>query len=661
MPRSDTRTLLSRQITSIVAIFLIFTGISISFGQNNIVAGQVVRTDSPRQTFVSFLTLSRELEMALLDYRSNRTEVVRTRISRIGDDFLSLIDLSSVPEEWRRKQGVETGSFLLDIFGRISLPEPGAVPSAESFDSTDGPAKWRIPNTPIEIVRIREGPRQGEFLFSGRAVDRAPLFYKEIRNLPLKSQLQIKSWNAFLPQLTGPMIPAGLVVALPEVLKRPWFGTPAWKILFVFVLAVLVAIPVILCNRFITTGADRDTPVVILRRMINPIVIIVATNLLQSFVASEINIAGAFATFFAALVTLVKFTTAAWMFWLLALIVVEFVIRSPKIPDQSLDASLLRLSGRVLGIVGAAAILAYAANILGLPVLSLIAGLGIGGLAVALAVRPTLENLIGGIILYADRPVRVGDYCKFKEHLGIVEKIGVRSTQIRGLDRTIISVPNAKFADMEIINWAHCDKMLIHTLIGLRYETEPDQLRFVLAQMREMFCAHPKIDSSTVRVRFAGYGESSLDIDVRVFALACEWNEFYAIREDVYLRVNDIVTQSGSGFAFPSRTLYFGRDEGLNQEHSEQASKEVDSWRRAGKLPFPNMPQSRLNELANTLDYPPTGSVEASSKDVQETERAESLSIEPEEQDEVARKSSTGSESTPISKTKSRSKGSKNG
>ncbi len=101
--------------------------------------------------------------------------------------------------------------------------------------------------------------------------------------------------------------------------------------------------------------------------------------------------------------------------------------------------------------------------------------------------------------------------------------------------------------------------MLINTTIGLRYETENDQLRHVLVKFREMLHAHPKIHLDTVRVRFAGFGQSSLDIGVRIYALTRDFNEFHAIREDVFLRMSEIVKASGSSFAYPSQTLYMGR------------------------------------------------------------------------------------------------------
>jgi MscS family membrane protein len=271
-------------------------------------------------------------------------------------------------------------------------------------------------------------------------------------------------------------------------------------------------------------------------------------------------------------------------------------------------------------------ILTCGAQRVGLTVLGLLAGLGVGGLAVALALRPTLENLIGGVILYMDRPVRIGDFCNFGNYTGTVESIGVRSTQIRTIDRNLVTVPNANFANMEINNWAACDRMMIRTTIGVRYETEPDQLRFLLVNLREMCWAHPRIHPETVRVRFIGYGASSLDIDFRVYALARDWDNFYAVREDVFLRVNDIVAKSGTSFAFPSQTLYMGRDDGLDKERSEAAIEQVGAWRESDNLPFPDPTDAKIENLADTLDYPPRGSPAAGRPQSDSHDAAESLS-----------------------------------
>ena len=245
---------------------------------------------------------------------------------------------------------------------------------------------------------------------------------------------------------------------------------------------------------------------------------------------------------------------------------------------------------------------------LGFNVTALLAGFGVGGLAVALAAQKTVENLFGGVTLYADQPVRVGDFCRFGDKIGTVEEIGLRSTRIRTLDRTVVSVPNAEFSSLQIENFAKRDRIWLKTMLGLRYETTPEQMRYVLARLREMLLAHPKITEDPARVRFVGFGAYSLDLEVFAYADTSDFNEFLAIREDVYLRMMDIVAEAGTGFAFPSQTMYVGRDDGLDPQRTKEAEGRVADWRDHERLPFPNFDAARRRELMDSLDYPPEGS-----------------------------------------------------
>ena len=588
-----------------------------------------IRTNSPRDTLESFLRLAREEGDLLLAYRKNPSRANAERERLFAPQLLQLLDLSSVPSATRQHVGENAFAYLVDIFGRVDLPPMERVPGEDAFDDEVTPVKWRIPGTPIRIARIEDGPREGEFLFDARTVAVAPAFYERIRHLPVRSSLGIENWHQTLPHLHGPMIPMGLVDALPGTLKQTWLDTPIWKILTAVVAVVIATLLLSLWHRLITRRIRENRIAMQIQRAMTPLAIIVVIAVLKPFVVLELYVAGRFALVVDLAATLVVYLAVVWIFWLLVQAFYEWMILSPRIPDESLDANLLRLSARVVGAVGGFLILVYAAQELGIPVVGLVAGLGVGGLAVALAIRPSLENLFGGLILFLDKPVRVGDFCSFGEHMGTVEHIGLRSTQIRALDRTLISIPNATFADMEIINWAQCDQMLIQRTIGLRYETEPDQLRYVLVELREMCHAHPKIDRDTVRVRFEGHGASSLDIQIRVYALTREWNEYFAIQEDVLLRVDEIVRESGTGFAFPSRTVYVRRDGGLDKARSEAVAQQVTAWRSSNRLPFPHLSPARIDELADTLDYPPRGSPGAHTTKSQVPEAAEPLSAEP--------------------------------
>jgi len=569
------------------------------------------RTDDPRETFRSFLRLSGEMEAALSAYLAEPTLARMVALALLSDRMNALLDLSAQPAASRREAGIATMTRLMDVFGRLPPIDPDDIPDAAALEETDATVV-RIPGTPLYISRIDRTDRYGEHLFAATTVDVAPRLFETVRHLPLRTTLPIESFGALGPQLTGPLIPARVVGGLPEALRRPWLGTPIWKTIAIVLASLGLGLACAALHGLVARLRARSRAAQLLERAVLPTSILLATTVALPVFLFQINPSGALADILTAVRTVVAHLAGAWLFWIGCRVAFEWIIRSPRIPDASLDANLLRLISNVLGFIGAVVIAAYGGQAIGVPIMSIVAGLGIGGLAMALALRPTLENLVGGVILYMDRPVRVGDYCRFGDQTGTIEAIGVRSTRLRALDRTVITVPNAQFADMQISNFAHCDSLLVQEVMGVRHETTPDQLRWLLAEIRSMLHAHPRVDTETVRVRLAGYGESSLDIDLRIYVLTREWNDWFAIREDVLLRIHEIVVRSGTGFAFPSRTLYMARDAGLDADRAERAESEVAGWRRDGRLPFPHFAARDIDAIAGTLDWPPRGSVSRS-------------------------------------------------
>lgn len=268
----------------------------------------------------------------------------------------------------------------------------------------------------------------------------------------------------------------------------------------------------------------------------------------------------------------------------------------------SLTLGLIRVSVILAGVL-------WLADIWAVPYSSMLTGLGIGGIAVALATQNTLQNVIAGFTLFADRPLSVGDFCKYGGNLGTVERIGLRSVRIRTLDRSVVSIPTAAFAEMQLENLAVRDRFLFRATLGLRYETTGDQLRFLLAEIRKMLVGHPKVLPDPARVRFDGFGDYSLNIDLFTYICAVDWNEYLAVREDINFRLMKLVEAAGTGFAFPSQTTYFARDGGLDGEKGTEAERQVDRWRKTNKLPSPDYTDEDLERMEDSLDYPPEGSV----------------------------------------------------
>ena len=584
----------------------------------------VIRTESPGQTLESALALQRGLAGSLQRYAQDRTWGAFVEVFSFDGEIRSLIDLSEVPPANRHDAGLRAGLALLDVLDLTGPIDAGSLPDTEAM-SEGAEVAYAVPGTPFQLRRMEEGARRGEYLFAGNTVEIAPRYLARLLARLPEAEAS-RTMSETIAQLTGPMIPRGWVSAVPRFLGEPIFGTPGWKVMALVLAAVVIFVPLQFAQRHAVAALNGRVLMQRVQRLLGAAATLVGLLFLRHFADFQLNVAGAFSDVTELLLTIGVFVVLAWLSWLACFAFFEVTMLNRRISEGGLDRKLLYLMARFVGLIGVFWILAAGAQSLGLPLLSLLTGLGIGGLAIALAVRPTLENLIAGFVLFLDKPIRVGDFCTFGSQNGTVEDIGARSTKVRALDRTLITIPNSQFADMQLVNWAQCDRMMIDLAIGLRYETDTDQLRFVLAEIRRMMHGHPRIDNETIRVRFQDYGASSLDISVRVYAMTREWNDFYAIREDVLLRIKEIVEESGTGFAFPSQTLYLARDEALDIEKSTRAMRAVEKWRRNRELPFPRFSSKMRAGFEDRLSYPPAGSPDSAGSGLVDAPSPEPLS-----------------------------------
>ncbi len=250
---------------------------------------------------------------------------------------------------------------------------------------------------------------------------------------------------------------------------------------------------------------------------------------------------------------------------------------------------------------------------LGFQVTAILAGLGIGGLAVALAAQKSLENVFGAITLYTSKPVRIGDFCRFGDRMGTIEEIGLRSTLVRTLDDSIVNVPNGEFSNLQLENYSRRGKIWYHPRIRLRYDTTPDQLRYILVEVRKVLYGHPKVLPDPARIRFVGFGESSLDLDIFAYVDVIDYGEYLEVAEDLNLRIMGLIAKAGSGFARP-QTLYVEKSKGVDAERARDAEAQVMRWKEEQALFLPNFPQDQISSLQGSLDYPPVGSPDAMAK-----------------------------------------------
>ena len=266
--------------------------------------------------------------------------------------------------------------------------------------------------------------------------------------------------------------------------------------------------------------------------------------------------------------------TIATIVWLLILLngeIEEYILRRFP-PSQAGATSLLRLIRRAADVLVIFFGLFAFLHLFAIDATPALAGLGVGGIAVALAAQKTLENVVAGASIIFDKAVRVGDTLQVGTVVGTVDHIGLRSTWIRTLDRTMISIPNSQIANASVETLSVRDKFWFHPTVGLVYETTPAQLRAVVDGIRKMLDENPLIERQSVRVRFLRLGAFSLDVDVFAYVFARDWNHFLEIQEQLLFGVTEIVASAGTQIAFPSQTMYLA---GGQEQAQAQAAMNV--------------------------------------------------------------------------------------
>lgn len=521
---------------------------------------QPADTSSPRDTLRNF---DENITAAMQAWRQGQT---LQQIVGPGRRALDTIDFGQLPEEGRFAAEVESALQLKEILDRIKLPPEEEIPDDAAVTDKQNPiSRWSIPQTRITIARMDGGARAGEFLFTADTVARLPEYYEAARHLPYKPGALAGIYDEYTHGFSL-ILPRSWTRNLPDWSKRIVFGQAVWQWLG---FAVVVAAAVALVRALLRWGRRWDE-----RHLQAPprtrfgLPAAVLAVIAVAFLARLLTIVGlGFAD-----ETWAPLTTATWVLifaalgWFVVLVTGRFadVVNAAWYAEAgSIDSHLVRIVLRLVSLVLLVSLVIYAAGFFGIPLTPVIASLGVGGLAIALAVRPTLENVIGGLTLFADKPVRIGDFCRFGAEEATVEEIGLRSTRLRKLDDTVISMPNSDFSQREITNYSRRRRRLYQTTIGLRYETTEEQLRSVIAGLDTMLRDHPRVLHDRLHVRFDGFGASSLDVAIFVYVSVTDWLQYLEVREDINFKVMGIVEAAGTGFAFPSQTSYLAFDPSL--------------------------------------------------------------------------------------------------
>lgn len=395
-------------------------------------------------------------------------------------------------------------------------------------------------NGDVDIVleRVDRGKSGLLWMFSSKTLNSIPDLYQEIAEVPVET---------ILPGFLVNTRIAG--IALFEWLAV-FVGMPLFYLLTTLLNRVLSRL-VGHWRRRLYKKPDLPNPNVLAA----PIRILLLAAVIR-WLLTKLSLPLLARQFWGSTASIITIAGCVWLLILLTGRVEGYISRRLEVRHLTGATSVLRLGRRAIdGLLAFAGVL-VTLNYFGVKLTAALAGLSIGGIAVAFAAQKTLENVIGGVSLTLDRAVRMGDTVKVGDTVGTVDNIGLRSTRLRTMERTVVSVPNGQIANLSIENFSVRDRFWFHPILRLGYATTSGQMQAVLSSIRSLLEETRLVDPASVRVRFLNFGASSLDVEVFAYILARDWDQFLEIQEGLLLRIMGCVEAVGTQIALPSQTIF---------------------------------------------------------------------------------------------------------
>ena len=476
---------------------------------------------TPRGTVLGFVTAARKG-----DYE-HAVQYLNTRLR--GQAATNLAQQLFVVLDRRLPARLNALSDLPE--GSLSNPLKPNEDLAGTISSSNG-------NVDIILERVDRGKSGPVWLFSSYTLESIPDLYQEVN---------VVSVDNFLP---GFLVNTRLA------------GVPLFEWLAVFVgmpLLYLLTIPLDHAlsrlvghwRRRLFRRPSLSNPQV----LPNPIRILLLALIIR-WLLTKLSLPLLARQFWSSTASMIAIAGCVWLLILFNAGLERYISRRLQVRHLTGATSVLRLARRAIdGLIVFAGVLVTLYHF-GVNPTAALTGLGVGGIAVAFAAQKTLENTIAGVSLILDRAVRVGDTLKVGEIVGTVDDVGLRSTRIRTMDRTVVSVPNGQIANMSLEKLSARDKFWFHPILSLRSGTTSGQMDSVLTSIRSLLEEARLVEPDSVRVRFLSFGPSSLDVEVFAYLLAKDWNQFLELQEDLLLRIMGCVESAGVQIAIPSQMIF---------------------------------------------------------------------------------------------------------
>lgn len=449
------------------------------------------------------------------------------------------------------------------VLDHIDLPDVNTVPDAQMMEKSEF-KYWVIPNTEIRIQRVEKGERAGEYLFTPDTLKRLPEFYEKIKDLPYKSNSST-GWYKF-----ATYSPVGIASALYKVIPARWFldapdhqpertiifDQPLWRWLSLIV--VLSGFFLIIRYCFHLNERWRDKTIVFEQwvDLLRPLSVVMITPIVAFIIGDVLRVsAGVYQVLTLSLWTLF-YLALTWFAWVTGGSIASTVIAQEHLLASSIDSQLIRLVLRLITFIASLAILIVGADQIGLPAYSVLAGLGVGGLAVALAAQQTIANLIGSLIIMFEKPFAVGDFIKLKDAEGVVESVGFRSTHIRTLYNSLVTIPSSQIVSSTIDNMELREYRQIKIDLSLTYDTSIENIKTFIEGIKQIIDAHPNTRKDNAQVFFYRFGASSLDILLNFFIKVPDRASELHEQQQIFLAILHLAETMNVQFAYPTHTLH---------------------------------------------------------------------------------------------------------
>lgn len=510
----------------------------------------LIQRNSPYEVYHSFINATTRLESKYDLYINHKSQEKLKSLLNDLRRIRQLFDLTQVPPATRVRTGDNVITYLYDILARLPTINLETIPgynlNEDNTSFKDLPERWTIPGTDIQIARQNDGPYSGEYQFSSASVENMDNIYQYFKDLPIINDRKHPFFYELRSNTTGYLIPESFANAFPDWLQKHYFNTPAWKILIIGIINVFLLIAAFIWLRL---SFKRIEPEPSIKRssqlLILPIVLLILLYVSDTFITTQLYPVGRFATGAGILASIFYYGLFAWLAWLFIYFIAALLIGTFRYLSKEYDESLLKLSVKLTAVIAVIIILINGADQLGIPALGILAGFGVGGIAVALASQSTIENIFGGLSIFADRPFRVGEKIYFNKQSAKVLRIGPRSTRLRARDGSLCTVPNSDLAKMHIINFSLRNCCYLDQTIALNNETSTEHIRKLLTMIRSRISLEKLVEHKDgwPRVQLVGTDPGRINIRIRAMVLTSDYSEFLIIQESVMLDVLGFIEQ----------------------------------------------------------------------------------------------------------------------